>query len=147
MREPLVAPEFFCLLEKVMLVVDLRFYGRSLRSSSVDLSVRSILSAAQNPNTFVAFAALNGEAGGNEETVLLAARGCDDDHLLDRSADSDERAMENLDEYRRLELFLGSRHGFFLQNGVRKFESESQPSLRTAAGHAMCVFFLQFIVL
>ena len=61
---------------------------------------------------------LNDEAGGNEETVLLAARSCVDDHPLDQSDHFDELAMENLDECsgkrataslrRQMELFIES---------------------------------------
>ena len=59
---------------EVLLVVDLSSYCRSLHFSSVVFAApASSSSAAHCPNDVVAFVALNDEAGGNEETVLLAA--------------------------------------------------------------------------
>ena len=101
---------------EVLLVVDLSSYSRSLHFSSVVLAAPASSSAAYCPNAVVAFVALNDEAGGNEETVLLAARSCADDHPLDQSVNFDELAMGNLNECgeerataslrRQMELFI-----------------------------------------
>ena len=102
---------------EVLLVVNLSSYSRSLRFSSVVLAAPASSSAAAHcPNAVVAFVALNDEAGGNEETVLLAARSCADDHPLDQSVNFDELALGNLNECgkerataslrRQMELFI-----------------------------------------
>ena len=100
----------------MLLVVDLSSYSRSLHFSSVVLAPPASSSAAHCPNAVVAFVALNDEAGGNEETVLLAARSCADDHPLDQSVNFDELAIGNLNECgeerataslrRQMELFI-----------------------------------------
>ena len=73
-------------------------------------------SAAHCPNAVVGFVTLNNEVSGNEEKVLLAARGCADNHPLDQSVNFDELAMGNLNECgeerataslrRQIELFI-----------------------------------------
>ena len=101
-------------IEKVLLVVNLSSFSRSLHFSSVVLAAPASSSAAHCPNAVVALVTLNNEAGGNEEKVLLAARA--DDHPLDQSVNFDELAMENLNECaeerataslrRQMELFI-----------------------------------------
>ena len=83
---------------KVLLVVDLSSFSRSLHFSSVVLAAPASSSAAHCPNEVVAFVTLDDEAGGNEEKVLLAARSDADDHPLDQSVNFDELAMGNLNE-------------------------------------------------
>ena len=119
---------------EVLLVVDLSSYSRSLHFSSMVLAAPVSSSAAHCTNAVVAFVALNDEAGGNEETVLLAARSCVDDHPLDQSVHFDELAMENLDECggERATASLRRQMELFIEHGAR----EASRQLGLGAGTA-----------
>ena len=101
---------------KVLLVVDLSSFSRSLHFSSVVLAAPASSSAAHCPNAVVAFVTLNDGAGDNEEMALLVARSCANDRPLDQSVNFDELAMGNLNECgeerataslrRQMELFI-----------------------------------------